>query len=281
MPARLPDIVPAPAKIILDFIGAAEAPAGYGTIYGNKQGKLAKPLTDMTFGEVVDAQAYWSKRHGSSAAGRYQFMRKTLQRLSMKYTEITGLWLFDERLQDRLGFVLLLERGYDDFIAGRLSLKAFGNNLAKEWASFPVLAATKGAHRDVRRGETFYAGDGVNKVLVDPEAVEELLTMARAKAKATDDLPSVDRSGKSGGENRPKPEAAARPAPKPLAKSGRFWTWLMTGGISVSAIFEKIGSIALDWRVQIALLVVVVGFAIYAIATMPAVRAALGMKTDV
>ncbi len=32
----------------------------------------------MTYGDIIDAQVRWSKNHGSSAAGAYQFMRATL-----------------------------------------------------------------------------------------------------------------------------------------------------------------------------------------------------------
>ncbi|MDH6229597.1 hypothetical protein M2281_000169 [Mesorhizobium soli] len=39
--------VPAGAAMLLGFIGDIEAPKGYGTIYGNNQGKLPKPLTSM------------------------------------------------------------------------------------------------------------------------------------------------------------------------------------------------------------------------------------------
>ncbi|WP_268815161.1 hypothetical protein [Sinorhizobium meliloti] len=35
--------------------------------------------------------------------------------------------------------------------------------------------------------------------------------------------------------------------------------------------------VALDWRVQLAILAVIVGFAVYAISSMPAVRDALGL----
>lgn len=162
--------VPLGAAMLLDFIGDIEAPQGYGTIYGNKQGKLPKPLTSMTLGEVVDAQKAWSKNHGSSAAGRYQFMRATLQELSQKLN-LAGNMRFDADLQDRLGYYLLKRRGYDDYMAGKIGPVEFGKRLAQEWASLPVLAATKGGVKDkngkprtVTRGQSFYAGDGLNKL---------------------------------------------------------------------------------------------------------------------
>lgn len=171
--------VPAGAAMLLDFIGDIEAPQGYGTIYANKQHKLSKPLTSMTLGEVGDAQKAWSKNHGSSAAGRYQFMRATLQDLSRELG-LLGNQIFEGNLQDRLAYHLLKRRGYEAFMAGTISRTEFGKRLAQEWASLPVLAATKGGSRNVTRGQSFYAGDGLNKSLVTPERVEALLDKVKA-----------------------------------------------------------------------------------------------------
>lgn len=70
----------------------------------------------------------------------------------------------------------------------------------------------------------------------------------------------------------PKPEPAPEPpaAEEKLSHSKRFWTWLSTGGGTALLPF-------VDWRVQFLIVLVVVGFAIYAIATMPAVRKKLGL----
>lgn len=170
--------IPAGAAILLDFIGSKEAPKGHGTVFGNR--KMPKPLTQMTFDEVVADGPRRTKQYGSSACGRYQFMRDTLDKpgtLADLKGELglTGDELFDADLQDRLGFHLLKRRGYERFVAGKLSVEGFGLNLAKEWASFPVLKACKGAHRQVKRGETYYLGDGVNKVLATPEEIERVL----------------------------------------------------------------------------------------------------------
>lgn len=177
--------VPAGAALLLDFIGQTEASRGYDTVYGNNQGKLAKLLTTMTLGEVLAAQPGWTKSFGSSAAGRYQFMKATLEgllddpRLGLKRA-----MLFDANLQDRLGYHLLKRRGFAQFMAGQIGLTAFGKSLAQEWASFPVLSATQGQKRTVQRGQSYYAGDGLNKALVKPEAVEVVLFKARAAAGA-------------------------------------------------------------------------------------------------
>lgn len=78
----------------------------------------------------------------------------------------------------------------------------------------------------------------------------------------------------------PKPPESEKPAPeapegedKAVTKSQRFWTWLLT---AIGAPLASFG--ALDWRVQLAIVIVIVGFASYAIATMPAVRKKLGMR---
>lgn len=171
--------IPATARRLLDFIGSKEAPRGYDTVYANRMDRMPKPLTSMTVDEVI-AQGQWrTDNFGSSAAGRYQFMRKTLS--GLKRTErLTGREVMTPALQDRLGYALLVQRGFTRFMAGSLSVAGFGLALAQEWASFPVLAATKGAHRQVKRGQTYYLGDGLNKVLATADEVEAVLVEIRA-----------------------------------------------------------------------------------------------------
>lgn len=267
MPTKiLPDVVPAPAKMLLDFIRSIEAPRGYGTIYGNNQDKLPVPLTSMTLDQVIAAQSGWSKKFGSSAAGGLQFMRLTLQQIK-KDTGISGELVFSAGLQDRLGYYLLLGRGYADFVAGRLPVVAFGKALAQEWASFPVLADTRGQKRPVKRGETYYAGDGINNVLVKPERVEaklrDVLDLAASLAKPKRP-PAPVPPPKPENDNLAPPAAPAPVDPekldKPLVKSKTFWQWLLT---AAGAPFLAFGG--LDWRVQLAIVVVIVLFAIYAI----------------
>lgn len=189
--------VPRGAAILLDFIRDTEVGrsdrASYDVIYANKQHKLPKPLTSMTYGEIVDAQKAWSKNHGSSAAGGYQFMRSTLQGIANEIKSISGTDVFTPDLQDRLGYHLLRRRGYDQFVSGQIGVVEFGKRLAQEWASFPVLAGTKGAKRTVARGQSYYAGDGLNKSLVNPEKVEAVLhsVLAGAREPSLPDTPAV------------------------------------------------------------------------------------------
>lgn len=276
---------------LLGFVYRTETgnsdPDCYEVIYGHNQGKLKKPLTSMTIGEIVDAGPSWTKRFGSSAAGAPQFMRATLIGLAKDYpADINGSTLLDGDMQDRLGFALLLRRGYAAFMSGRISRTEFGKRLAMEWASIPVLEDCMGAHRQVERGQSYYAGDGQNKALVKPETVEDVLdTVLRMGAGgAGAELPQ------NGPVPTPRPEpeyprdpevlppripdAPAAPVnvdpeklDKPLAKSKTVWMWIVTAlgsvGSSASAAFSSA-----DWRVQLAMLgvmVLVMVFAVYAI----------------
>ncbi|MGW5961022.1 hypothetical protein [Methylorubrum thiocyanatum] len=226
--------LPAPAKRLLDFIGSKEAPRGYDTVFGNRMDRMPKPLTTMTVDEVI-AQGKWrTDTFGSSAAGRYQFMRATLA--SLKQTErLTGRERMTADLQDRLGYALLLRRGYAKFMVGQLSVAGFGLALAQEWASFPVLAPTKGAHRQVQRGQTYYLGDGLNKVLATAGEVEAVLRSMLAMNRTAAELVSLDAVIDDLASGRAKARLAD-PSPLPQAqdlvvpdesKLSRWLPWLL------------------------------------------------------
>ncbi|WP_336067150.1 hypothetical protein [Nitratireductor rhodophyticola] len=255
--------VPAGAALLLAFVYETETsrtpPECYEVIYAHRQDRLPKSLTRMTVDEVIAAQRTWSRRYGSSAAGAPQFIRKTLMGLKEELG-LRGSQIFDANLQDRLAYHLLIRRGYHQFVNGEIDRTEFGKRLAGEWASFPVLDATRGAKRHVRRGESYYADDGLNKELVSPEKVEAVLD--KVYALANNEAPKP--------ESRPTQEAK----PEPVAKSKRFWTWLLTG---IGAPVAALGN--LHPAAQITIVVLIAGFAIYAISSMPAVRKKLGLAS--
>ncbi len=222
--------VPAGAALLLDFIYRADAghapPDCYLTIFGNRQKYLPKPLTSMTLGEVIDAQKNWSNRAwvrknwsagakaASSAAGAAQFMRDTLIGLAKEFS-LSGMQPFDPDFQDRMAFKLLLRRGYNDFMAGKISRTEFGKRLAQEWASFPVLAPCQGAHGRLKRGQSYYDGDGLNSALVLPADVEAMLD----RVKATKSAPQPAQEAPKPVPATPEPpKAQPAPTPAPVAK---------------------------------------------------------------
>ncbi len=190
--------VPPGAARLLDFIGSIEAPQGYDTLYGNAQKRYPWRLTDLTIGEVLARGSTWPKAHGSSACGRYQFMAGPGHTLAglCKELRLKSDQVFDADLQDRLGYHLLRRRGYDQFAAGELSAVEFAKRLAQEWASLPVLAATKGAKRFVLRGQSYYVGDGLNKALVTPERVEAVLAATTALIRGQPVAPTLQAEAK-------------------------------------------------------------------------------------
>ncbi|WP_062018314.1 hypothetical protein [Aureimonas sp. AU4] len=216
--------VPAGAARLLDFIRdtevGTESPSGYDVIFGHNQGKLHKPVTSMTVDEVLGAQASWSSRFGSSATGGYQFMRKTLAGLKDELG-LRGSQILDANLQDRLGYHLLLRRGYDRFVAGQIDRTEFAKRLAQEWASFPVLVAVRGGSRQVSRGQSYYAGDGLNKALVKPEQIEALLDEVAELARETASAP-IARPEEDVYVPLPAPAPAPQPAPSVPVATSRF-----------------------------------------------------------
>lgn len=150
---------------ILDLIAEHESGGDYNIVYGGSQ----IDLTDMTINEVLDWQKdFVNGGSPSSAAGRYQIIQGTLSGLKDEMN-LTGEEKFDEQMQDRMGTVLLERRGYSSFLEGRISEDQFMRNLSQEWAALP---------KD-HGGASYYAGDGLNKALVTPQAVLAALHQVR------------------------------------------------------------------------------------------------------
>jgi len=220
------------AETLLDFIGKTETGRtgieAYSTIYGHKEGKLSKPLTDFTLDELLAAQRTWGKNWGSSAAGKFQIIRKTLVGL-IAQLGLAGSAKFSIKTQDMLGYQLLKGRGFEQFVDGKLSLKAFALNLSREWASFPVLGPTQGASRAVQRGQSYYAGDGLNKALVSAADLEALLAevLNEATRAAPAPVPTAP---------KPIPAEPAQPAPEPPKAKNGCLGWSIFIAVVIAAL---------------------------------------------
>lgn len=152
---------------LLNLIGKAESGIhGYNQTFGGKA-----PITDMTIDEVLDHQDTMKAAGSpSTAAGRYQFLQKTLKTLK-KELGLTGEEKMTPELQDGLAIHLMRRRGLDRYLQGELGKEQFVNRLAQEWAGLPTTA-----------GQSYYAGDGLNKSNVPLDAfltaVTDLATSA-------------------------------------------------------------------------------------------------------
>lgn len=146
---------------------------------GIKPEDRPKKLSRLSVGRVLWWQDLIDGRYQSEAAGAYQIMEDTLRTL-----DVDEGATFDAATQDALCLQLLDRRGWAKCEAGLLSPEAFGNALAKEWASLPVLTGSK-------KGRSYYAGDGLNKAHATVDEVLGAIREALATEPAAPAIPPV------------------------------------------------------------------------------------------
>ncbi|SEI10278.1 hypothetical protein [Paracoccus alkenifer] len=194
---------------ILDLIGKYESRGDYDVVYGGIP-KAQRPvkLTAMTIAQVIA----WQKQvvaagAASSAAGKYQIIRKTLE-ASVSALRMNTARLYDRATQDELAMHLLRGRGIKGYLDGAITQDAMVLSLAKEWASLPVPSAMRGASRQILAGQSYYAGDGLNKAHATVAEVRAALAQAKARHDAAATPAPVG----------PRPSPGQPPAPaKPVA----------------------------------------------------------------
>lgn len=159
-------------------VAAQGVESAYDVVWGGIKAKdRPKKLSALTVERVLWWQDLIDPLYMSEAAGAYQIMEDTLRTLT-----VSRAALFDKATQDALCLQLLDRRGWAKCEAGEMTREAFGNALAKEWASLPVITGPK-------RGRSYYAGDGLNKAHATPEEVLAAIDAALAlKDKPSDPL---------------------------------------------------------------------------------------------
>ena len=150
---------------LLDFIAQPESKGDPNAIWGriDKADRPKRPVTSMTFGEVLAWQDAIDHKYMSEAVGKWQFLEDTLRGAylgaGLKPTD-----RFSEENQRRVAMVLLQRRGLNDYISGKIPAVRFAQNISKEWASMPC--TIKDRRGRPPRGQSYYAGDGLNKAHV-------------------------------------------------------------------------------------------------------------------
>lgn len=157
-------------KGLLDLIGGVEAPKGYDQVYGGirSSDQPPKPLTSMTVREVLAWQDSIDSRYMSEAAGRYQIMEDTL-RDQVKKGNVSLDQRFDSGTQDALAVSLMNQRGLASYQAGLIGAEDFAQELSKEWASLPAITQDRNGRS--AKGQSYYAGDGLNKSHVSQKTI--------------------------------------------------------------------------------------------------------------
>jgi muramidase (phage lysozyme) len=160
---------------LLNTIAKGESGGNYNAYYGNP-GNTSIHFTDMTIGEVLAWQEkHVSEGNVSSAVGKYQIIRPTLQGLVSELA-INHNETFDEALQDRMAIALLERRGSIEYVKEQISREQFAENIAKEWAALPK-ATGPNPHA------SYYAGDGINKSNIAVDEVFQALDDLQGSAK--------------------------------------------------------------------------------------------------
>jgi muramidase (phage lysozyme) len=146
---------------LLNYIGQIEGRGNYNILQG---GSTKQDLTQMSVAQVMEYQRKMpGMGHESSAAGKYQIVRPTLEGL-VKQGVVKPEEKFDAATQDKLATALMKNRGLDKYLTGSMTPESFANNLSKEWASLPT-----------QTGQSAYAGVGSNKSLVSRDSFMQML----------------------------------------------------------------------------------------------------------
>lgn len=180
---RVIKITPEIGKL-LSAIRKHEAPGGYGQVYSGAKGVSKKAdVSKMTLDGVLNFQTQMlGKGSASTACGGYQFLRKTLK-ATIAEMGLKGSEVWTPELQDRMAVHLMTKRGLGEYLDGTLSAEGFANNLAKEWASLPVVSGPK-------KGRSYYAGDGLNKSFHEPSAIMALVGAVKAPKQPVSPVPA-------------------------------------------------------------------------------------------
>jgi muramidase (phage lysozyme) len=135
---------------ILDFVAGGVAGNPNGESGGNYNAVSGDPratddLSLKTLAEIYTLMDGLEARGApSTATGRYQFIRATLQHCQV-VEQLPDTALFTEALQDKFAVLLLVGRGYRDWYteatnpdgSRKVTDQDFEHNLSCEWASLP------------------------------------------------------------------------------------------------------------------------------------------------
>jgi muramidase (phage lysozyme) len=154
---------------LLSFVARGEATAGVDPYISVVPNTYEPQLTQMTLAEVDRFQTQRIAQGSGSAAGRYQFIRKTLRYTIGLIGIDTTRIRYTPDVQDALIMYVLRTRQSDQWLAGTLSTDRFMIKLAQEFASMPVpYPMTKPNGTRLSKGESYYSDTPNNRSKVDP-----------------------------------------------------------------------------------------------------------------
>ena len=120
---------------VLNLIARPESGGKYDAVY---PGRRRPQILDMTIDELIQDMRARGRASGSSASGRYQYIRKTLQGVTSSMGLDTATTKFTPKVQDQIAiYHLRRSHGLDKWLAGGMSNEDFLNRLAGTWAGIP------------------------------------------------------------------------------------------------------------------------------------------------
>jgi len=120
---------------VLDLIAGPESAGRYDAVY---PGRRRPQILNMTLDQLYYDMRSRGSASGSSASGRYQYIRTTLQSVANSMRLDPATTVFDPETQDRVAiYHLRANHGLDRWLAGRMSHEDFLRRLAGTWAGIP------------------------------------------------------------------------------------------------------------------------------------------------
>jgi hypothetical protein len=184
-------------KALGDVIAKGESKGDYNIFNkgaGNKYAVGREDLSKMSIAEYLRRGALPSKDpERMFAVGKYQIIPDTMKQAVAKLGIPTSTTLAPETQEHIFReFLTKAKRpAIHAYLSGKSdNIKAAQIAMAQEWASVGVPEAMQGANRWVQKGESYYAGDGINKAHTSPEAVMSAVTPTPVMPAATADRES-------------------------------------------------------------------------------------------
>lgn len=197
-------------RAFLTLVAKHEAKS-YDTIYGGRE----IPLTQMLIAEVLRYQRT-QMRNGSTAVGRYQMLADVVEENARGLRlDPTQVRLTPDVQDQMMLYKVKRYRKYNEWLAGSLGPTPLENSqkfciyVAAEWASCPVPYdmpagsspfSRRHPERNLSKGQSFYAGDGLNKAHHDADSfVAALIDIQAGGTGNVTTIPSVPAGGGAAG----------------------------------------------------------------------------------
>jgi len=148
-----------------------------GDTLGGAKSIFGKNLTEMTVGEIMEAQ----RRGQVFAVGKYQFIPGTLAS-AVAYTKTPLNAKFDSNTQNRLfDYLVEVKRPIvGQYMRGESNNKREAiQELAREFAAVGVEYTGDRGNKARRRGDSFHSGVGGNRASISPEKIGKVLEQQR------------------------------------------------------------------------------------------------------